>query len=74
MPNPKLFDIQVVHLNIALITPEFVSKLHSEGLIAYGSNLETADEMRVCLARGIDSFSTGAIETAIRVRDENTTA
>ena len=70
----KLFDIQVVHLNVALITPEFVDKLHGEGLVAYGSNLETADEMRVCLARGIDSFSTGDIETAIRARDENTTA
>jgi glycerophosphoryl diester phosphodiesterase len=73
----KLFDIQVTHLNAALITPEFVSKLHSAGLMAYGSNLETADEMRVCLARGvdsIDSFSTGDIETAIRIRDENTAA
>jgi glycerophosphoryl diester phosphodiesterase len=64
----KLFDIQVAHLNAALITSAFVDTLHGEGLIAYGSNLETAVEMRTCLAHGIDSFSTGNIETALRVR------
>ena len=65
LDSAKLFDIQVVHLHASLITPAFVDKLHGENLVAYGSNLETPDDMRACLAHGIDSFSTGNLEAAL---------
>jgi glycerophosphoryl diester phosphodiesterase len=65
----KLFDIQVLHLNLSLITETFVDSLHRARFIAYGSNLEAEEEMRLALGRGIDSFSTGNLEVAIQTRN-----
>ena len=66
----ELFGINVVHLNIVLITPEFVDKLHQSGFIVYGSNLDNEEQIQKGLELGVDSFSTGRLETAIRLRNE----
>jgi len=65
----RLLSIDVVHLNVSLITAEFVDKLQQHGFIAYGSNLDSAEQIQRSLERGIDSFSTGHLETALRLRD-----
>lgn len=66
----ELLGIDVVHLNVALITAEFVDKLHRSGFVAYGSNLDSAEQIRRGLALGVDSFSTGRLGMALQLRDE----
>jgi glycerophosphoryl diester phosphodiesterase len=65
----RLLGIDVVHLDPALITAGFVSKLHQHGFIAYGSNLDSRAEIQRGLELGVDSFSTGCLETALQLRD-----
>jgi glycerophosphoryl diester phosphodiesterase len=65
-----LLGIVVVHLNITLITADFVDKLHRSGFIVYGSNLDSAEQIQRGLNLGIDSFSTGHLGMALQLRDE----
>jgi glycerophosphoryl diester phosphodiesterase len=65
----RLLDIDVVHLNTVLITEEFVGSLHQHGFVAYGSNLDSRAQIQRGLELGIDSFSTGSLETALKLRD-----
>jgi glycerophosphoryl diester phosphodiesterase len=65
----ELLNLNVVHLNIALISPEFVEQLHRGNLFVHGSNLDTPEYMWRGLELGVDSFSTGQLDTALRVRD-----
>ena len=67
----KLLEINVVHLNIVLISADFVDKLHHGGFTVYGSNLDTEEQIQKGLELGIDSFSTGKLESAIRLRNEH---
>jgi hypothetical protein len=62
--------ISVAHLDIALITSDFVDKLHQNGLVVHGSNLDSAELIRQSLNLGIDSFSAGHLGMALRLRDE----
>lgn len=66
----NLLGIAVVHLNIALITADFVDKLHRSNFIVYGSNLDSEEQIQRCLNLGIDSFSTGCLGVALQLRDE----
>ena len=66
----SLLEIAVVHLSMALITADFVDKLHRRGFIVYGSNLDSAEHIRQGLRLGIDSFSTGHLGMALQLRDE----
>ena len=65
-----LLEIAVVHLDIALITPDFVDSLHRSGFIVHGSNLDSADQIQRGLKLDIDSFSTGHLRLALQLRDE----
>jgi glycerophosphoryl diester phosphodiesterase len=64
-----LLGIDFVHLNIALITADFVEKLHRQGFIVHGSNLDAAEQIERGLQRGIDGFSTGHLGVALELRD-----
>lgn len=66
----ELLQLNVVHLNTVLVDPGFVNILHQHGLIVYGSNLDTEEQIRKGLEIGIDSFSTGKLDLAIRLRNE----
>lgn len=66
----ELLNIDVVHLNLSLITAEYVQALHQRGFTVYGSNLDSAEDIRKGLQLGIDSFSTGYLGTALQLRDE----
>ncbi|MGE5251105.1 MAG: glycerophosphodiester phosphodiesterase [Bacteroidota bacterium] len=66
----SLLKIDMVHLNLALITPEFVEELHRRGFEAYGSNLDTERDILRGIECGIDSFSTGHLRMALQTRDE----
>ena len=66
----NLLGIAVVHLNVALITADFVDRLHRSGFIVYGSNLDSAEQIRRGLNLGIDSFSTGHLGMALQLRDK----
>lgn len=66
----EMLEIAAVHLNLALITAEFVEQLHQAGFLVAGSNLDTAEQIRCDLAAGIDSFSTGRLGIALPLRDE----
>jgi glycerophosphoryl diester phosphodiesterase len=66
----ELLGINVVHLNIALMTPDFVDRLHQSGFIVHGSNLDTEEQIQKGLEQGVDSFSTGRLELALRLRNE----
>lgn len=66
----NLLGIVVVHLNIALITADFVDTLHRSGFIVYGSNLDSAEQIQLGLNLGIDTFSTGHLGMALQLRDE----
>lgn len=65
-----LLGIAVVHLNIALITADFVDKLHRSDFSVYGSNLDSEEHIRRGLSMGVDSFSTGHLGMALQLRDE----
>ena len=62
--------LSVVHLNMTLMDPTFVAKLHRSGFVVYGSNLDTEEQIRKGLDLRIDSFSTGKLELALRLRNE----
>jgi glycerophosphoryl diester phosphodiesterase len=64
-----LLDIDVVHLDAALITREFVDRLHQRGFAVHGSNLDSRAQIQRGLELGVDSFSTGSLEAALRLRD-----
>ena len=66
----ELLDIDVVHLNLSLITKEFTDKLHDHGFIVYGSNLDSSETIRRGLELGVDSFSTSHLKLALHLRDE----
>ena len=66
----NLLRVAVVHLNIALITADFMDKLHRSGFIVYGSNLDSAEQIQRGLNLGIDSLSTGHLGMALQLRDE----
>jgi glycerophosphoryl diester phosphodiesterase len=65
----ELLRIDVAHLNIALITPNFVEKLHESGFMVSGSNLDTEEQIQHGLKAGINAFSTFKLETAVRLRN-----
>jgi glycerophosphoryl diester phosphodiesterase len=66
----KLLGLAVAHLDLALITSDFVDRLHQNGFAVHGSNLESAADVQRGLSLGIDSFSTGHLEMALQLRDE----
>jgi glycerophosphoryl diester phosphodiesterase len=65
-----LLGLAVVHLNIALITGDFVDRLHRSDFSVYGSNLDSEEHIRRGLSLGVDSFSTGHLGMALQLRDE----
>jgi glycerophosphoryl diester phosphodiesterase len=67
----ELLEIDVAHLNIALITPQFVDRLHKRGISVHGSNLDSEEQIQQGLEAGIDGFSTIKLETAIRLRNRH---
>jgi glycerophosphoryl diester phosphodiesterase len=67
----SLLKIDTAHLNISLITADFVQRLHEEGFQVYGSNLDTREEIQQGLQLGIDSFSTGKLNMALQIRNES---
>jgi glycerophosphoryl diester phosphodiesterase len=67
----ELLAINVIHLNIVLITPDFVDRLHQGGFLVYGSNLDGGEQIQKGIELGVDSFSTGILELAIRLRDDH---
>ncbi len=66
----ELLGIAVAHLDIALITPDFVDELHDRGFVVHGSNLDSVEQIQRGLNLGIDSLSTGQLGLALRLRDE----
>ena len=64
-----LLGLAVVHLDLPLITVNFVNELHCRGLIVHGANLDTAMQIERGLSQGVDQFSTGRLGLALRVRD-----
>ena len=62
--------VAVVHLDIALIATDLVEDLHRSGFDVHGSNLDSEEHIRRGLDAGIDSFSTGRLGMALRLRDE----
>ncbi len=66
----ELLGINVIHLHLSLVTPDFVGQLHQRGYIVYGSNLDTQEQIQLGLEFGIDSFSTGRLELALKIRNQ----
>ena len=62
-------QLDVVHLHNKLITPDYVNQLQKAGFKVHASNLDTKEEIERGIGFGIDSFSTGHLELALRVRD-----
>lgn len=58
-----------VHLDVSLLTADFVSRLHRSGFIVHGSNLDTNEEIERGLSAGVDQFSTGRLGLARELRD-----
>jgi len=65
-----LLGLAVLHLNVALITVDFVDALHRSGYKVHGSNLDSEDHIRRGLQMGLDGFSTGRLGLAMKLRDE----
>jgi hypothetical protein len=53
-----------------LITADFVEQLHGRNFAVYGSNLDSAEDIQLGLNLGIDSFSTGHLGMALRLREK----
>jgi glycerophosphoryl diester phosphodiesterase len=60
----------VAHLPASVVGRELVARLHEEGHIVHGSNLDTADEMASAIRAGVDQLSTATLSLALRVRAE----
>ena len=58
-----------VHLDVSLLTPGFVNRLHQSGFVVHGSNLDTNDEIERNLRAGVGQFSTGRLGLALELRD-----
>jgi hypothetical protein len=65
-----LLGTEYVHLDVSLLTRDFVNRLHRSGFIVHGSNLDTSEEIERGLDVDIDQFSTGCLGMALRLRDE----
>ncbi len=65
-----LLALAMVHLDIALVTADFVDQLHGSGFAVHGSNLDSTEEIHGGLNLGIDSFSTGHLGMALQLRHE----
>jgi glycerophosphoryl diester phosphodiesterase len=65
----SLLGIDLVHLDLTLVTAGFVDELHRSGFLVHGANLDSADQVQQGLELGIDQFSTGHLGMALRVRD-----
>ncbi|MGD2177541.1 MAG: glycerophosphodiester phosphodiesterase [Anaerolineae bacterium] len=65
----SLLGISAVHLNLALVTADFVNRMHRDGFTVHGSNLDSAEQIKRGLSLGIDSFSTGHLRMALQLRD-----
>jgi glycerophosphoryl diester phosphodiesterase len=59
-------DIHVVHLEDRLATVEFIDKLHQKKLKVHGSNFDSAEQIRQGITQGVDGFSTGSLDMALR--------
>lgn len=66
----ELLELNVVHLNIVLMDPDFIVNLQQRGFIVYGSNLDTEEQIQKGLELGVNSFSTGRLELATRLRNK----
>lgn len=64
-----LLEIEVLHLNAALIAADFVHQLHRHGFLVHGANLDAAEQIEQGLRLGIDQFSTGHLGMGLRLRD-----
>ena len=58
-----------VHLDVSLLTTDFVNRLHRGGFIVHGSNLDTNEKIERGLSAGVDQFSTGRLSLALELRD-----
>jgi len=58
-----------VHLDVSLLTPDFVNRLHPSGFVVHGSNLDTNEKIERGLSAGVDQFSTGRLGLALELRD-----
>lgn len=67
----EMLGIDVVHLNIVLIEPGFVDKLHQRRLTVYGSNFDAEEQIQKGFELGVNSFSTGRLELAVRLRSKH---
>ncbi len=65
----SLLMIDMVHLDISLITHDFIQRLHQQGFKVYGSNLDTREEICLGIESGIDSFSSGHLNMALQLRN-----
>jgi glycerophosphoryl diester phosphodiesterase len=68
-----LLGLDVVHLDLTLITTNFVEELHHRRDVVHGANLDAAEDIGRGLERGVDQFSTGCLRAALQLRDELTT-
>lgn len=64
-----LLEIDVIHLEVALITADFVERLHRTGFLVHGSNLDSPEQIERGLDLGVDQLSTGCLGLALRLRD-----
>lgn len=64
-----LLRLDLVHLDLALITTDFVDELHRRGFTVHGANLDATEKIERGLRLGIDQFSTGCLGTALKMRD-----
>lgn len=66
-----LLGTEYVHLDVSLLTRDFVGQLRRSGFVVHGSNLDTAEQIERGLSAGVDQFSTGSLGTALKLRDES---
>jgi glycerophosphoryl diester phosphodiesterase len=66
-----LSNVQVAHLHSSLVEPGFVIRLHENGFLVHGSNLNTEEEIKKAIASGVDQFSTDKLELSLSLRAAN---
>ncbi len=63
----KLLDAQVAHLPKVLLENDFLKRLHKEGMLVHGANLNKPDEIKEALSVGVDQLSTDDLDTALDI-------
>jgi glycerophosphoryl diester phosphodiesterase len=66
-------ELQIVHVDLSILTVEFINLLRQHDIRVHGSNFDTVEQIGQGLSLDLDGFSTGRLMTALEIRNDTLT-